>query len=200
MVIYTKAMEKLIQELSNLPGIGQKTAERLAFYILSSPKERSKALAQAILDLMHFIGSCKACFNLSEGELCEICKDTRRDRSVICVVENPKDIAAIEKSKGYNGLYHVLLGALSPLDGIGPDDLKIRELAARVKKDKVKEVVIATGSDTEGESTAIYLAKVLKPLGVRLTRIACGIPAGSALEYADQTTLSKALEGRREIL
>jgi len=199
MAVYTKAMEKLIEELSNLPGIGHRTAERLAFYILSSPKEKSKALAHAISNLKESIGYCKICFNLSEGDTCEICKNSQRDKSMVCVVEEPKDISAIEKSKGYNGVYHVLLGTLSPLDGVGPDDIKIKELIARVKKDKTKEVVIATGSDAEGEATALYLSKVLKPLGARLTRIACGIPAGSNIEYADQTTVAKALEGRREI-
>lgn len=196
---YPQILEKLIDEFGKMPGVGPKTAERLALYILKIKKTEAAALAQTILEVKDAIQYCQICNNLSQEQLCNICKDERRDKSIICVVEEPRDIIAIEKSGQYQGIYHVLLGSLSPLDGIGPDDIKIKELLARLKPDSVKEIIIATSSDTEGETTALYLTKILKPLGIRVTRIAYGIPVGSQLEYADPTTLSRAMEHRREI-
>ncbi len=196
---YTKSMEDLINELVKMPGIGPRTAERLAFYVLKIPKEQARLLSDAIVSLKDNVTFCKTCFNLSEDETCRVCSDFTRDTSLICVVEEPKDIIAIEKTHGYKGLYHVLLGALSPLDGIGPDDLKIKELISRIRSASVKEIIIATSSNTEGEATALYLTKLIKPLGVKLTRIAYGIPVGSNLDYTDQATLAKALEGRTEL-
>ncbi len=195
----TKSVDALIKELEKMPGVGPKTAERLAFYILSLPREEAKALALSIMRVKDNIGFCKICNNLSEEEICSFCQDERRDRSVICVVEEPKDVSAIEETGVFKGLYHVLLGALSPLDGIGPDEIKIKDLLSRLKSDKIKEVVIATDLDTEGETTALYLAEVIKPVGLKVTRIAYGIPVGSSLEYIDQATLAKALDGRREV-
>lgn len=200
MGVYTKAMEKLVAELEKMPGVGPKTAERLAFHILNLSKEDSDALAKAIIDVKSSIGYCKTCFNLSESESCSICQDPHRERKTVCVVEEPKDILSIEKTRQYKGLYHVLLGALSPLEGLGPEDLKVKELLARIQQDKTEEVIIATNSNTEGEATALYLAKILKPLGLKVTRIAYGIPVGGALEYADQATLGRALEGRHQII
>lgn len=199
MSAYTKSMDRLISALTKLPGIGAKSAERIAMHILKSPKEEAAFLTDAIMRLKETTGFCKACYNLSEGELCRICSDPQRDRTVILVVEAPKDIVAIEKTGTYHGLYHVLLGALSPLDGIGPDELKIKELLRRIKADKIMEVIIATDADTEGETTALYISKLLKDQGVKTSRIAYGLPVGSNLEYADQATLARALEGRREV-
>lgn len=196
---YTKSMEDLINELVKMPGIGPRTAERLAFYILKISKEQARALSDSILALKDKVVLCKNCFNLSEDETCRICKDPTRDASILCVVEESKDIIAIEKTQGYKGLYHVLLGVLSPLDGIGPDDLKIKELIPRIKSSIIKELIIATSSSTEGEATALYLTKLIKPLGVKLTRIAYGIPVGTNLDYTDQATLARALEGRTEL-
>ncbi len=196
---YTSAMEDLLKELMKLPGIGPRTAERLAFHIIKVPKEQAKALSDSIVALKDKITFCRNCFNLSEDENCRICQDPTRNCSIICVVEEPKDIVAIEKTQWFKGLYHVLLGALSPLDGIGPDDLKIKELILRIKNSEIKEIIIATSSNTEGEATALYLTKLIKPLGVKLTRIAYGIPVGSNLEYTDQATLARALEGRTEL-
>ena len=195
----TKSVNALIKELEKMPGVGPKTAERLAFYILSLPREEAKALALGIMRVKDNIGFCKICNSLSEEETCSLCQDERRDRSVICVVEEPKDVSSIEETGVFKGLYHVLLGALSPLDGIGPDEIKIKDLLSRLKSDKIKEVVIATDLDTEGETTALYLAEVIKPAGLKVTRIAYGIPVGSSLEYIDQATLAKALDGRREV-
>jgi recombination protein RecR len=190
-------MRKLIEEFSKMPGIGAKSAQRLAFYILRSRKEDAEALSRAIQKVKESVRFCKACNNLSDAELCEICKGDSRDRSVLCVVEEPKDIATIEKARNFNGLYHVLLGSLSPLDGIGPSELKIRELIERARKEKFKEIIIATDFNTEGEATALYLLKVLKDCGSRITRVAYGIPVGGDLEYADQATIIKAFEGRQ---
>jgi len=181
-----------------MPGIGPKSAQRIAFYILGSSKEEAKALSQAILDLKEKITHCLICNNITEENPCEICSNNQRDHSIICVVEEPKDVLAFEKSRGFNGIYHVLLGALSPLEGIGPDELKIKELIGRLKKDKVSEVILATNPNTNGEMTAMYLAKMIKPLGVKVTRIAYGIPAGSNIDYVDEETLAKSLEGRKE--
>jgi len=196
---YAKSMEDLINELVKLPGIGPRTAERLAFYILRVSKEQANALAEAIITLKNNLVYCNNCFNLSEDGSCRICSDPKRDPSIVCIVEEPKDIVAIERTQGYRGVYHVLLGVLSPLDGIGPDDLKIKELILKIKSQSVKEVIIAISSDTEGEATALYLTKLIKPLGVKLTRIAHVIPVGSDLEYTDHATITKALEGRREL-
>ncbi|NQT46034.1 MAG: recombination protein RecR [Candidatus Omnitrophica bacterium] len=199
MARYTESMEELIRRLGKFPGVGPKSAERMAFYILHSSGQDVEALTQAISKVKKSTGFCKQCNNLSEGDLCAICKDPGRDHTLICVVEEPKDIIAIEKGSHFRGIYHVLLGALSPLDGIGPDDLKIKELISRIKALGVKEVIIATNSDTEGEATALYLTKVIRSLKVKLTRIAFGVPIGSDLEYADQVTLSRSLAGRRDL-
>lgn len=196
---YTRTMEKLISEFTRLPGIGQKSAERIVMHILKTSRESAVALSEAIIKLKDSIGFCKICFNLSEGEVCHICGDPARDRTTVLVVESPKDILAIEKSGAYRGLYHVLLGAISPLDGVGPDEIKIKELMRRIKPDKIKEVILATDADTEGETTALYISQLIRSQGVKTTRIAYGLPVGSHLEYADQATLAKALEGRNQI-
>lgn len=195
------SMSALVNEFSKMPGIGPKTAERLAFYILRSSKNEAEAFSKAILKVKESVRFCKECYNLSEDELCEICKSSSRDRTVLCVVEEPNDINTIEKALGFDGLYHVLLGSLSPLDGIGPSELKAVELLERVKKGSFKEIVIATGFNTEGEATALYLVRALKGCGckAKITRIAYGIPVGSALQHADQATISKAFEGRLEL-
>jgi len=195
---HTKTLNKLIEELSKMPGIGPKSAQRIAFYILRSSKEEAKALSQAILDLKEKITHCSICNNITEENPCEICSDSQRDHSIICVVEEPKDVLAFEKSRGYNGVYHVLLGTLSPLDAIGPEELKIKELMERLKKEKPLEVILATNPNTNGEMTAMYLAKMIKPLGVKVTRIAHGIPVGSSIEYVDEETLARSLEGRKK--
>lgn len=196
---YAKSLQKLISEFTKLPGIGQKSAERLALHILKFSREDAKALADAITQVKDTIGFCKNCFNLSEGEICHICGDPARDKTTVLVVEEPNDILAVEKTGTYKGLYHVLLGAISPLEGVGPDELKIKEFTRRLKTEKIKEIIIATDADTEGETTALYLSKLLKNQGVKITRIAYGLPVGSHLEYADQATLARALEGRRDI-
>lgn len=192
---YPESLINLIDQLKTLPGIGPKSAERIAFHLL---KTDSAKLTQAITELKNRIRYCTQCFNLSEKELCSICSNARRDKNVICVIENPRDVQAIEKTRKYNGLYHVLLGKISPLDGIGPDKIKIKELLHRIEKQKPQEIIIATSSDVEGETTALYLAKALKPLGVKITRIAYGIPVGSSLEFTDEITLMRSLEGRQE--
>ena len=193
------SMKELILEFAKMPGIGPKTAQRLAFYILRASKADAEALSKAILKVKASVRFCRVCNNLSDEEICDICKSTSRDKSILCVVEEPNDIITIEKAGNFNGIYHVLLGSLSPLDGIGPSDLKIKELLERVKKDRFKEIIIATDFNTEGEATALYLSKVLKNSGAKLTRVAYGIPVGSDLEYADQATIIKAFEGRREL-
>ena len=193
---FPRSMNVLIDYFSKMPGIGRKTAERLTFFILSNSKENAKGFAEAIQKVKETVRFCSLCHNLSDEETCDICSNPERDKEVICVVENPNDVMQVEKMGKYNGLYHVLLGSLSPLDGIGPKDLKISELLARLKNNKVKEVIIATDSNTEGEATALYLVKLLKPMGINLTRIASGLPVGANLEYADQATLSCAFEGR----
>jgi len=192
-------MKELIGHFSKMPGIGPKTAQRLAFYILRASRNDADAFAKAIVKVKESVRFCKTCYNLSDEEECEICKSPSRDRSVLCIVEEPNDIMMIERSLHFDGAYHVLLGALSPLDGIGPSELKVKELMERVGKGAFKEIVIATDFNTEGEATALYLHKVLKGCGAKLTRMAYGIPVGSALEYADQATLAKSFEGRREI-
>jgi len=200
MPFYNEVIEKLIEELGKLPGIGPRTAERLALHILKVPAQQANSLARAITEVKAKISYCKNCNNLSENHFCQICQDGTRDKSIICVVEEPNDIAAIEKTGIFRGLYHVLLGSLSPLDGIGPDDLAINQLTERIKSGRVKEVIIATNCDAEGETTALYLTRLIKPMGVKITRIARGIPVGSTLGYADQATLGKAMEGRREVV
>lgn len=192
------SIEKLIEEFAKFPGIGKKTAQRMAFFVLKQRKEESEALAQAVLDVKEKVRHCSLCFNITEDDPCSTCKDEKRDRSIICVVEEANDVAALEKTNQFKGLYHVLGGVISPLDGVGPDDLKVKELLSRLKSGSVKEVIIATNPSTEGEATAVYLSKLIKPLGVKVTRIARGLPAGGDLEYADQTTLANALEGRVE--
>jgi recombination protein RecR len=192
------SIEKLIEEFSKFPGIGKKTAQRMAFFVLKQRKEEAGTLAQAILEVKSKVRYCSVCFNITEEDPCLICKDEKRDRSMICVVEEANDVVALEKTDQYKGLYHVLGGVLSPLDGISPDDLKIKELLLRLKGKQVKEVILATNASTEGEATAVYLSKLIKPLGIKVTRIARGLPAGGDLEYADQTTLANALEGRVE--
>lgn len=193
------SMRSLIEELSKMPGIGPKSAQRLAFYILRSSSEDAAALSGAILKVKDSVRFCKTCNNLSDEETCEICNSSSRNRSLLCVVEEPNDIITIERAGDFNGIYHVLLGSLSPLDGIGPSDLKIKELLDRVKREKFKEIIIATDFNTEGEATSLYLVRVLKSSGAVITRVAYGIPVGGDLQYADQATIIKAFEGRREI-
>jgi recombination protein RecR len=192
------SLEKLIEEFSKLPGIGKKTARRMAFYFLKVKKEEAGALAQAILDLKEKVNYCSICFNITEKDPCEICSDEKRDKFVICLVEEPNDVFALEKTGEYKGLFHVLGGVLSPLDGIGPDELKVKELLNRLKNGTVKEVILATNPNTEGEATAVYLSRLIKPLGIKVTRIARGLPSGGDLEYADVVTLTNAIEGRME--
>jgi len=199
MSTYTESIEKLIDRLIKLPGIGRRSAERIVGYILDAPAPEIKNLAEAISRVKENVRFCRICNNLSEQELCKICRDSRRRKDIICIVENPVDVTAIEKAGGFDGVYQVLLGSIAPLEGRGPADLKINGLIERIKQDNVKEVIIATDSDTEGEATALYLAKLIKPSGVALTRIGVGIPMGSNLEYADSATLSKALESRRAV-
>jgi len=196
---YAEHLEDLITEFSRMPGIGRKSAERLAFYILKSSPDVSKRLSGAIMEAKARISYCEICNNISESRACSICMDGKRDKGSLCVVEEPKDVLAIERSQVYNGLYHVLLGALSPLDGIGPEELKIEDLLKRVKSNSLKEVIIATDLDSEGESTALYLSKALKQFSVKITRLAHGIPVGANLEYTDQATMAKAIEGRTSI-
>jgi len=196
---YTESIEKLIQSLIKLPGIGRRSAERVVSYILGAPKEETKTLAEAMVKVKENVRFCSLCHNLSEEDLCKICQDSRRQKDVICIVEKPGDVMAIEKSGSFNGVYHVLLGAISPLEGKGPTDLKIDTLLNRIKQNNIKEIIIATDADTEGETTSLYLAKLIKPLGVKLSRIGLGLPVGSNLEYADSTTVSKSLESRRII-
>ena len=194
-----KSVQNAIEEFARLPGIGLKSAQRMAFYLLRSDRKKSEDLGKAILELKQNIGICPECQNISDNEFCSICKDPSRDRGIICVVEEPLDMVALEKSGTYTGLYHILHGAISPVDGIGPDDLKIAELLTRIKKNKeTKEVIIATNPTMEGETTAMYIQRLVVPLKVSVTRIARGIPFGGDIEYADEVTLSKALEGRKE--
>jgi len=192
-------IENLIKELTKLPGIGRKTAQRLAFFILSMPSEEAKSIANAILEVKEKARFCKNCFNITDEEICSICRNNSRDSSKVCVVEEPSNIIVIERSGVFNGLYHVLLGALSPIDGITPDRLKINELIERVRSDSVQEIIIATNPNTKGEMTAQYIREVLKPYNIKVTRIAYGLPIGGDIEFADEVTLGKALEGRREI-
>ncbi len=192
-------VQDLIDALRRLPGIGAKSAQRLAFHLLRAPAEEANALSEAIRSAKEKVSICGECFNVSEGERCKFCRDTRRDGTLICVVEEPADIIAVERTQEFRGRYHVLGGHISPIDGIGPDDLRMRELVERIGKGEVKEVILATNPTVEGEATAIYLATLLRPIGLRITRIASGLPVGGDLEYADEVTLGRALEGRREL-
>lgn len=194
-----ETIERLIEHLMKLPGIGRRSAQRIVFHLLDVSKEEVGALNEAITNVKANVRFCNVCNNFSETEVCGICRDERRDRALICVVESPKDVENIERSGNFSGIYHVLLGAISPLEGRGPHDLKVDGLIKRVKSGSVSEVVIATDSDTEGEATAIYLTKLLRPLGVKVMRIGIGLPVGSNLEYADPATLARAIEGRREM-
>lgn len=192
-------LAQLIEQLRALPGIGAKTATRLAYHILDMDMERAHRLAAAITGAKEKIGFCSVCFNLTDSDPCAICTAEKRDHTTICVVEQPQDVAAMERMNDYDGVYHVLHGALSPLEGVGPNDIRIRELVLRAGKENVQEVIVATNPNVEGEATAMYIAKLLKPMGIRVTRIAHGLPVGGDLEYADEVTLSRAMENRREI-
>ncbi len=196
---YAPAIARLLEELERLPGIGPKSAQRLAFHILRSDDEAASRLSEAIVEVKRTIRFCSRCYNFSEGETCPICADPRRDPAAICVVEEPRDVVAIERTGEFHGTYHVLGGAISPIDGIGPEQLRVRELISRLEDGGVTEVVVATDPNVEGETTAIYLARLIKPLGVKVTRIASGLPVGGDLEYADEVTLGRALEARREM-
>ena len=199
MATYARPVERLITELSKLPSIGPKSAQRIAFHIVRSKPDDAYGLAEALREVKERIKPCKRCFNLTESEECEICRDTRRDEAVICAVEDPYDIGSIERTGEYRGLYHVLGGALSPLDGIDPDDLRIAELVERVKSEETKEIVVATNPNTTGEATALYIAQEVEGLPVRVTALASGLPVGGDLEYADEVTLGRAFAGRREL-
>lgn len=196
---YIEPLARLIENFRSLPGIGSKTAVRLAYHVLDMDKEKAQSLADAIMAAKSKITYCQVCFNLTDDNPCRICSSDQRDRSVICVVEQPQDVAAMERMKDFNGLYHVLHGALSPLSGVGPENLKIKELLARLHDDTVKEIIVATNPNVEGEATAMYLARLLKPIGIKVTRIAHGLPVGGDLEYADEVTLSRAMENRIEL-
>lgn len=196
---FAEPLARLIQEVKRLPGVGQKSAQRIAFHILRAPRDDVERLAAALIDVKEKLGLCAECNNISDAKLCPFCRDPHRDRRKICVVEEPHNILPVETTRVYDGLYHVLHGSISPLRGVGPEQLRIRELLQRLEKGEVEEVILATNPTVEGEATAVYLARLLKPLGVRVTRIAMGIPVGSDLEYADEVTMSKSLENRREI-
>ena len=199
MSFFPASLENLIDRFAALPGIGRKSAQRLAFFVLSQPEEEARAFADAIVAARTGVHCCKICQNLTEDEICPICASDRRDRSLICVVSEPRDVLSIERGREYNGLYHVLHGVLSPMNHVGPDDIRIRELLQRAADEDVKEVIMATNPDTEGEATAMYISRLLKPFSIRVTRLAYGIPVGSNLEFADDATLNRALEGRTEM-
>ena len=199
MPFFPVSFETLIDRFASLPGIGRKSAQRLAFHILSLPEGEAEAFAAAILDARRNVHTCPVCQNLTDGELCAVCADGRRDRSVICVVAEPRDVASLERGREYNGVYHVLHGVLSPMSGVGPDDIRVSELVKRVADGGVQEVIMATNPDTEGDATALYIARLPRPFEVRVTRLAYGIPVGSNLEFADDATLMRALEGRRDL-
>ena len=199
MSIYTPALQKLIDELGKLPGVGPKSAQRIAFHLIKLPEQDALSLANAIQEAKQKVRFCETCFNMSDEVICEICSDTQRDSSLVCVVEEPRDIVALERTREYKGLYHVLQGAINPIDGIGPEQLKIRELLERLKGNTVVEVILCTNPNIEGEATAMYLAKLIEPLSIQVSRIASGLPVGGDLEYADELTLGRALEGRRNI-
>jgi recombination protein RecR len=197
--VYAGPVQDLIDELGRLPGVGPKSAQRIAFHLLKLPKEDALRLARAIGEVKERISFCRRCFNVAEGEECELCLDTRRDPTLVCVVEEPRDIVAVEKTQEFRGRYHVLQGAISPIEGIGPEQLRVKELLSRVEAEGITEVILCTNPNIEGEATAMYLARLLKPIGLKVTRIASGLPVGGDLEYADELTLGRALEGRREV-
>ena len=199
MSVYDGPVQSLIDELGRLPGIGPKSAQRIAFHLLKVDAEDARRLARSITEAKERVSWCRRCFNFAEGELCTFCRDERRDAHVVCVVEEPRDIVAIERTGEFKGLYHVLQGAISPIEGIGPEQLRIKELLGRVSEQGITEIILATNPNIEGEATAMYLARMLKPLDLRVTRIASGLPVGGDLEYADEVTLGRALEGRREV-
>ena len=199
MANYPRVLEELIEKVMRLPGIGRRSAERVAFYILNSPFQEARELSESIVKIKRNLKLCKVCNNFAEADTCNICQDPRRSKNIICVVEEPKDVLAVERTADFNGVYHVLMGSISPLEGRGPNDLKIKELVSRIKNGGIKEIIVATDSDTEGETTALYLIKLIKPSGVKISRIGVGVPVGSNLEYIDSSTLSKALESRREV-
>lgn len=199
MAVYAAAVQDLIDELGRLPGVGPKSAQRIAFHLLKLPKEDAVRLARSITDAKDKVSFCDRCFNIAEGPECGICSDSRRETGVVCVVEEPRDIVAVEKTGEFRGRYHVLQGAISPIEGIGPEQLRVKELLARLEEEEVEELILCTNPNLEGEATAMYLARLIKPLGVKVTRIASGMPVGGDLEYADELTLGRALEGRREL-
>ena len=199
MPIFAGPIQELVDELGRLPGVGPRSAQRIAFYLLETDRDSALRLAQAIAEVKDRIRLCERCFNVAESELCTVCSDPRRDGSVICVVEDPRDIVAVERTREFHGTYHVLGGALSPIDGVGPEQLRVRPLLVRLGQEGVVEVILCTNPNLEGEATAMYLARLLLPLGVKVTRIASGLPVGGDLEYADELTLGRALEGRREV-
>jgi len=199
MSFFPPSLENLIEKFAALPGIGKKSAQRLAFYVLSLPDGEAESFAGAIMEAKSSVHSCPVCQNLTDGELCSVCDDGRRDRGVICVVAEPRDVLSFERSREYKGLYHVLHGVMSPMNHVGPDDLKISELITRVAQGEIREVIMATNPDTEGDTTAMYISRLIKPFNVTVSRLAYGIPVGSNLEYADDATLTRALEGRREM-
>jgi recombination protein RecR len=199
MQTYTGPISRLIEEFSKLPGVGRKTAQRLAFHVINMNMNDVEALSKAIVDAKKEIRYCSVCYNITDKAVCSMCSNKNRDDSIICVVEDPRDVAAMEKTKEFNGKYHVLNGVISPMDGIGPDMIRIKELIQRLSNQDVKEIIMATNPTIEGEATAMYIARLLKPMGVKVTRIAHGLPVGGDLEYADEVTITKALEGRREI-
>jgi recombination protein RecR len=196
---FAEPLARLITEFKRLPGIGQKSAQRLAFHVLRGDRDNAQRLTEAILDVKDKLGLCRVCNNISDGEECQFCRDTNRDQKIICVVEEPHDIVGIETTRQFNGMYHVLHGALSPLRGISPEQLKIKNLIERIGAGQIEEVILATNPTAEGEATAVYLSKLIKPLGIRVTRIGMGIPVGSDIEFADEVTIWKAMEGRREM-
>ncbi|MGI9032994.1 MAG: recombination mediator RecR [Acidimicrobiales bacterium] len=197
--MYAEPVQRLIDELGRLPGVGPKSAQRITFHLLKLPTEDALRLSRAIEEAKERVSFCRRCFNVCEGDECDICVDARRDATLVCVVEEPRDVVAVEKTQEFRGRYHVLQGAISPLDGVGPEQLRVRELLGRVHAEAIAEVILCTNPNIEGEATAMYLARLLKPLGVRTTRIASGLPVGGDLEYADELTLGRALEGRREL-
>ena len=199
MSFFPASLENLIDKFASLPGIGRKSAQRLAFHVLSLPEAEARAFADAITEAKASVHCCRICQNLTEGEICSVCASDRRDKSTICVVSEPRDVLSIERGHEYNGTYHVLHGVLSPMSHVGPDDIRIKELLVRAAQDEVREVIMATNPDTEGEATAMYISRLLKPFHIRVTRLAYGIPVGSNLEFADDATLSRAIEGRTEM-
>ena len=199
MSFFPASLENLVDHFASLPGVGRKSAQRLAFHVLGLPDEEARAFADAILDAKSNVHCCRICQNLTEGEICSVCASPTRDKATICVVSEPRDVLSIERGREYNGTYHVLHGVLSPMSHVGPDDIRIKELLTRVAENDIEEVIMATNPDTEGEATAMYLSRLLKPFGVKVTRLAYGIPVGSNLEFTDDATLNRAIEGRTEI-